>query len=121
MKICLIAPLFDPWNIGGAEKYAKTLAFELSKKNEVVVITSEGHSKRKKQQSIENPKIIEIKPTNVSTLYEMITHQNSVGIGKKLIWNFSDIWNISSYIKIKDILKKEKPDIVHTNGVKGLF
>ena len=60
MKICLIVPFFDPWNIGGAEKYAKTLAEELSRQHQVVIITTAGPVPRKQSHYKDNIKIIEI-------------------------------------------------------------
>ena len=59
MKICLIVPFFDPWNIGGAEKYAKTLAEELSIQHQVVIITTAGPVPRKQSHYKDNIKIIE--------------------------------------------------------------
>lgn len=119
MKICLIAPLFDPWLVGGAEIYAKTLAKELSLEHEVIVITTIGPIHRKKNQFDYKFKIIEIKPNNISTLYDMIKNDASIGFIKKSLWHFLDLWNLSSYLKIKSILKAEKPDLVHTNGIQG--
>ena len=119
MRICLIAPLFDPWLVGGAERYAKTLAEELSAKNQVIVITTTGPVTRKQIQSHNNLKVIEITPGNIDTLYDMIYNALAIGSAKKIIWHFFDLWNLSSYLKIEKILKDEKPDLVHTNGIKG--
>ena len=119
MKICLISPLFDPWGTGGSEKYAKTLVEKLSDKHEFVVITTKGPTPRQQNQSQPNPKIIEITPTNIATLYYMLRNDYSVGFIKKSLWHFLDLWNLSSYVKIKNILKVEKPDLVHTNAVQG--
>src|SRR5438093_1109866 len=101
MKICLITPLFDPWLVGGAEIYAKTLAKELSVNHEVDVITTVGPIPRKGNQYDYNLKIIEIKPNNISTLYDMIQNNTSIGLIKKFLWHFLDLWNLSSYIQIK--------------------
>ena len=119
MKICLIAPLFDPWLVGGAEKYAKTLAEKLSEDHQVIVITTTGPVPRKQIQSNNNLKVIEINPGNIATLYDMIDDSASIGSAKKMMWHFFDLWNLSSYLKIKKILKDEKPDVIHTNGIKG--
>jgi len=119
MKICLIAPLFDPWQIGGAERYAKTLAEELSIKHQIVVITSAGPVPRKQDQSHHNLKVIEIKSSNVTTLYNVIYNYGSVNSAKKALWHFFDLWDLSAYLKIRKILREEKPDLVHINGIKG--
>src|SRR5438132_2292176 len=117
MKICLIAPLFDPWLVGGAEKYAKTLAEKLSENHQVIVITITLPTPRKQTQSNNNLKVIEINPGNISTLYDLISDSASIGSIKKMMWHLFDLWNLSSYLKIKKILKDEKPDVIHTNGI----
>src|SRR2546425_1407721 len=120
MKICLIAPLFDPWNIGGAEKYVNTLAQELAKHHEIVVITTAGPTPRKDGKSGHNLKIIEIEPKNIYSLYFACQNLDSIPLAKKLLWHLFSIWNLSSFIQIKKILRIEKPDLVHTNGIQAL-
>jgi len=120
LKICIITPLYDPWNVGGAEKYIKTLVEEFTKHHEIVVITTKGPVPRKQKQSNCNPKIIEVSPINVASLYSMISNTLRVGIIKKSLWHFLAIWNMSSFIQIKKILEREKPNLIHTNGIKGL-
>ena len=61
-------------------------------------------------------KVFRIKPLN---LYPMYFHQEKPGIMKPF-WHLMDLWNLSSYGAVKDILKKEKPDIVHIHNFKGL-
>jgi len=119
LKICLITPFYDPWLLGGAEKYAKTLVEELSTIHEFVVITSKGPIPRKQQNlSHSSYKIIEITPRNILTLYDVTKKDLTLGF-KKYLWHFFDLWNISAYIKIKNILKEEKPNLVHINGIMG--
>src|SRR5439155_11082162 len=119
MKICIITPFFDPWIIGGAEKYATTLALALSKNHEVIVITTAGPKPRITSRSDSNPKIFEIKPKNIASRYDMAINSLSVGITKKLLWHFLELWNLSAYSQIAKILNKEKPEIIHTHGVRG--
>ena len=40
MKIVFITPLYEPWGVGGAEKYAYQVTNELARENEVVVIST---------------------------------------------------------------------------------
>jgi len=117
MKICIIAPLYKPWYEGGAEKYAISLAEELSKFHQVTVITTQGPSIRKIEDSL-NPKVIELKPWNIDNLYNVALNEKYPG-SKKKIWHLFDIWNFNSYNLITKILKTKKPDIVHVNGIKG--
>jgi len=118
MKVCLITPLFKPWNLGGAEIYAEVLVRELSQENEVIVITTIGPEPRNSKNTNKNIRIIEFNPKNISTMYNFATAKK-MNIFKNLFWRSVDLWNYSSYLKIKKILAKEKPDIVQTNGIRG--
>ena len=75
MKICLIAPLFKPWSIGGAEIYAEILTRELSQDNNVVVITSQGPQKRNSENQEKNLRVVEFNPKNIFTYYDFVTSQ----------------------------------------------
>jgi glycosyltransferase involved in cell wall biosynthesis len=119
MKVCLVTPLFEPWLIGGAERYTATLANKLSGKFEVIVVTTVGPSLRMPINKSTNPQIIEIKIKNLYSVYDYVTKFSSAGIAKKILWHTIDLWNPSVYFSFKDIIRSEKPDIVHTNGVKG--
>lgn len=118
MKICLIAPLFQPWSVGGAEKYMDILAEEFSKNNDVFVITTQGPKPRKETNS--KFRIIELKQTYPIDLYSFISNHTSIKKTRKILWYFNDIWSLSVFNQIKTILKKEKPDIIHTNGFQGM-
>src|SRR5437867_2174733 len=120
MKICLITPLFNPWNVGGAEKYVNTLAEELAKHHEVVVITTTGPTPRKQDRSGCNPKILEIKPLNIYSFYFSCQNLAPIRLSKRLLWLLFSMWSFSSFIQIRKILHAEKPDLIHTNGIKGL-
>jgi len=118
MKICLIAPLFKPWSIGGAEIYAEILTRELSQDNNVVVITSQGPQKRNSENQEKNLRVVEFNPKNIFTYYDFVTSQK-INFFRNFLWRIIDLWNFSSYQAIKKILVQEKPDIVHTNGIRG--
>lgn len=120
MKICLITTLFEPWLIGGAERYVTKLAKDLSKNHDVIIITTKGPSQRTNQSSHQNPRVIEVNPINTNTIYEMLNNSSSIGLVKKSLWHFIDTWNFSTYKQIKRILEREKPDLIHTNSIKGL-
>jgi glycosyltransferase involved in cell wall biosynthesis len=119
MKICLISPLFDPWLIGGAERYVTTLAYALSDYHEVIVITTIGPKNRANNSPKCNLKVIETGTKNVCSVYDIIHNSSSIGIARKSLWHFLDLWNIFAFKQIEKILCKEKPDLVHTNGVIG--
>jgi len=119
MKVCLITPLFDPWLIGGAERYVTMLATALANFHEVVVITTIGPTKRTLNKPHCNPKIVEIKTKNVSSVYEIIRDSSTVGLAKKSLWHLLDLWDVFAYKQVKNILDRERPNLVHTNGTIG--
>jgi glycosyltransferase involved in cell wall biosynthesis len=120
MKICLISNLYKPWIIGGAEIYVENIAKGLSKHHEVFIITSKPFnglgSLKPEIEFQDNIKIYRFYPANV---YHTYYAKNSVDFIKP-IWHLIDIWNPHSYIVIKSILKRERPDIVHTHNIGGL-
>jgi glycosyltransferase involved in cell wall biosynthesis len=120
MKICLVSNLFEPWNLGGAEKHVAALALELAKAHQVIVITTTGPKPRAENQSSSNPRIIEIKPNNIMSRYEKVANSSSNGAAKTLLWHLLELWDLSSYKQMKKILHHEKPDIVHSHNIRGL-
>lgn len=118
MKVGIISPLFEPWLVGGAEKYITTLAQSLVQNHDVFVLTTKGKIPREPDSTFNNIKVIEIDPHNVESLHFMVTTPN-VSNSKKLLWHLLNIWNFQAKKQIIRILQLEKPDIVHTNGIKG--
>jgi len=118
MKICFIAPLFEPWGLGGAEKYVETLVKEFSKENEIFVITTQGPKPRENSHENSQYRIIELK-TNLINLHSFVSEKYPQSRPRKFLWYFLDIWSYSVFSQIKTILKKEKPDVVHSNGFQG--
>lgn len=115
MKICLISNLYPPNIIGGAEVVVEKVAEALAKRdNEVIVITT-YYNEEKFVETKNGVKIYRIDPLNVYKMYE---HQSKPFFMKPL-WHSIDLWNPHVYIKLKSILKKEMPDVVHIHNFKG--
>lgn len=115
MKICLVSNLYPPNVLGGAEVSVKKVSEELVKKgHEVTVITT--HFNEKNIENINGVKIYQINPLNIYAVYD---HPNKPFLLKPL-WHMIDLWNPYDEHIIKNILKKEKPDIVHIHNFKGL-
>lgn len=121
MKICLISNLYEPYNRGGAEQVVKNTINGLKNKGEeVVLITTKPFknlSSLKPKLTEENGiKIYRFYPLNIFSYINIDKHN----IFSRLIWHLLDIFNCHSYLTIKKILQKEKPDIVHTHNLKGV-
>jgi len=118
MKICIISNLYPPLERGGAEIYAEKIANKLSNEHEVFVITiRENKALNTKVERMDKVKIYGFSPLNIySKLFDREVKYSVL----KIIWHIVDMCNLHSYFMIKKILKKEKPDIVHTHNLGGL-
>jgi len=120
MKICLVSNLYFPYVLGGAEIYVKRIAKYLAKKNKVIVITTKPFfglgSLKPSIEYKEGVKIYRFFPLNF--YYTYYCAQKIFFI--KPFWHLIDLWNPHSYFVVKNILKKEKPDAVHTHNLGGL-
>jgi glycosyltransferase involved in cell wall biosynthesis len=115
MKICIVSNLYPPYVIGGAEITVAKLAEALVNKGHEVMVITTSSEKTESIEVLKGVKVYRINPWNVYTLYD---HQGKPGVSKAL-WHALDIWNPNSYQKIRDVLRKEKPDVVHVNNYKG--
>ena len=115
MKICLISSLYKPTIIGGAEVVAGKTARELQRRGHEVFVITTNHHPKIEEVDVDGIKTYRL-PLNIYNIYNF-SDQN---IFKKLLWHSIDLWNPSAYLKLKDILKEEKPDIIHIHNFKGL-
>ena len=110
MKICQIIYTYPPYITGGADIYAERISKELVKKgHEVVVITTkpyDGLSSLK--PSLEMDGKIKVHGFYPFNIFSWINSAKK-SIFQKIIWNAIDIWNLHSYLVIRNILKKENP------------
>ena len=120
MKIFIISPLYEPWEVGGAENYVKMLVNCLQGEHDVFIVTTAGPRPRKVMETDGKFKIYEIKPFNICSLYEIIKECRPVSKWQRFVYHALDVWNIGVYFQLLHLLENDKPDIVHTNGIKGL-
>lgn len=110
MKICLITNIYSSYEkIGGSNIYVEKLSKELADRRNSVVVITINSAKGEEIEEKDNLKIYRFYPFNVSTFY----HIGKESIIKQGICTFLDIYNYYSYLKIRNILKKENPDVVH--------
>lgn len=109
MKICRIISAYSPYSFGGADIYAEKISSALSRRNNQEIIITVNPAKKDDFEDRGNIKIYRFHPLNVSTVH---------GIGKaplikQGLWSILDVYSFYFYRKIKDVLQREKPDIVH--------
>ena len=120
MKICLISStLYSPDVLTGVETYVRNLSKQLVKKgHRVSVITTDPGSPRKARlEEIDGVRAYSFRPLNIYERAESI--QKPLFI--KMLWHGLDLmWNLHTYLVVRSILKRERPDVVHIHTFRGL-
>lgn len=115
MKICIIENIYPPYDRGGAEQVvAKTVQGLIDGGHEVVLITSSPRGDEFQEEG--KLKIYRKKPRNIYFYTE--GHRYPHGI--RLLWHIIGIFNTGIAQWTREILEKEKPDVVHTHNLMGL-
>lgn len=115
MKICIINNIYPPYDRGGAEQVVVKIVEGLREAgHEVVIITSTPE-----YGGVENSDgvmIYRVHPRNLYFYTDAHRHSSPV----RFLWHLIDIFNTSVARQVREILNKEKPDIVHTHNLLGL-
>ncbi len=115
MKICIVTNLYPPYARGGAEQVVHKIAEELAALgHQIWVITLTPGAEEKEVR--ENITIYRIHPRNL--FFYTDAHHHSVVA--RFLWHLRDIFHVSSRKKVEEILRIEKPDVVHTHNLMGL-
>ncbi len=120
MKITIITGLYEPYVRGGAERAVETLVRELKKIHTVSIITTTPwHGMRSlfpRMWREENTLVYRFYPLNVFSF----TSINQMPWVLRFFWHCIDVFNIHSYMTVRGILRREKPDLVWTHNIKGI-
>lgn len=121
MKIVVITNLYPPYVRGGAEVVAARMVSGLRENlQHVVVITSKPYERlgdlSAKQVFIDDVPVYNFYPFNIYHYLEDFRFPAPL----RALWHFLDIFNIHSYVQIRNILRQEKPDLVITHNLIGL-
>lgn len=117
MKVCLINNLYKPYERGGAVRMVEMTGESFKKMGHQVFVVS--------TKPISNSKLAEEKTQTLKCYYfrsfNFSSYYNLGRIPKflRIFWHLLDMFDFSSYLKIKKILKNENPDLVLTNNLKG--
>jgi len=117
MKIGIISNLYRPFERGGAEKVAYSQAIGLSKAgHEIFVVSTKPTAGLELEKTTDAIKIYRFKPVNLFYYLDDYKHHAIV----RLFWHIIDTFNLFSALQVKNILKKEKPDLIITHNLKGI-
>ncbi|MBI4272653.1 glycosyltransferase [Candidatus Uhrbacteria bacterium] len=121
MTIILITSLYRPYRRGGAEVVCETIVDELKKKYRVIVITTAAwkgwRSLRARPINEDGITVYRYYPLNIFSFSAIEDHKPFL---LRCLWHVFDTFNFHSYLTVRGILKKEKPDIVMTHNLKGI-
>src|SRR3989344_4488770 len=114
MKICLIHSLYLPYSRGGAEVVVEIIVNELLQQGHEVDLITLGRKNGIQREG--KLTVHRIKPLNVFSFIDI----DKRPIWLRFFWHPLDVFNLSSYFKVKKILAEEKPQVVMTHNLKGL-
>lgn len=110
----MINELYFPNNLAGAETCLQRVSEGLFKNREnVFVICTYPNLEKLKIESCNGIKVYRIKNDNI---YSML-NASKKPLYLKLLWNLKRQKSFQSYQKVKRILSREKPDLVHTHNL----
>jgi glycosyltransferase involved in cell wall biosynthesis len=111
MKVMIMNSLYQPNIIGGAEKSTQVIAENLKRlKHDPVVVTVADSDK---VDYINGIKVYYVSHSNVYWSYYSKTKNSFI----KIFWHILSLYNPIILKKLKKIIEKENPDVVHTNNL----
>lgn len=110
MKIAIINNLYKPYQKGGAENFCETIINEIKPYNHDCFIIS---TKPKTEKKINQ----EPRTYYINSNYYFLNRQT---ILYRFFWQVANIFNFGRAYKLKEILNKEKPDIIISNNLMGI-
>lgn len=120
MKIVIIASLFRPLSRGGAEVIVESIADELKKNHDVIVITTRTWggflSLIPRATHEDRMTVIRYFPLNLFSFATI----NRRSLLLRIIWHLVDIFSVHTFFVIRSLLKRIKPDCVMTHNLKGI-
>lgn len=116
MKICMISDLYYPDILGGTETYLRSISEALTINNDITVICTRQDNKKDDIEELNGVKVYRINTGNIYSIFDSANKPFYI----KPFWHLRSLSNRQSYFSVKDILKKEKPDIVHTHNLQAL-
>jgi len=113
MRFCFVNTFYYPDQVGGAEESVRILAENFVRfGHESVVITT---GERDSEEVIAGVKVYRVKIRNI---YD-VRYQGRAKKYFKILWHAIDAWNLPAALKVREILRKECPDLVNTNNLGG--
>jgi glycosyltransferase involved in cell wall biosynthesis len=116
----MITNLYPPYVHGGAELYVHNIAEKLSAEHDISIITTAPFGKKRPSITDEGADgkeaIYRFYPLNLYSPYSYALKPSLI----KPIWHLFNLWNPHVYTFVKEVLKRERVEVVHVHNFKGL-
>ncbi len=121
MRTCFITNLYPPYGRGGAERVVEEEARALrALGHDVSIITAcpvrEDGSIEPRMTVEDGIRVYRFFPLNLFFYGEIGRHAAPA----RLLWHLRDVWNDHAARTVEGLLKRERPQIVHTHNLKGI-
>jgi glycosyltransferase involved in cell wall biosynthesis len=123
MRIAIIASLFPPFDIGGAEQVAAQLALALRRLGHDVDVIStcrrtELAGAQYRADDWEGIRVWRIAPWNLYWRFDQAREQpNRLS---RAAWHAIDLWNPSIFRPLRHVLDQIRPEVINTHNIDGL-
>jgi glycosyltransferase involved in cell wall biosynthesis len=114
MRIILVNTFYYPKFVGGAEIFVQQLAEGLINRGHSVYVLAMGAGNKvyRKNKVV----VVTFKQRNIYSHYNGTLNKSAFS---KIMWHLIDSMNLGYHYKLSHLLKKIKPDIVHTHNIHG--
>ena len=116
MRICLVSNLYPPHVLGGAEIVVGHLARGLQAVGHEVMVVTTARWGRPEWDTVDGVRVRRLEPANIYWAGDAPTRAPIL----KPLWHLVDLWNPLMYRRLRALLAREKPDVVHTHNLGGL-
>jgi glycosyltransferase involved in cell wall biosynthesis len=110
MKIAYVNTFYEPHRAGGAEVSVRLLASAVREWGDDPFVVTLGESYR--EYEVDGVRVFSLKPANVCSIFRPWKSLSP-------LWHLMDSFNPFMGYKVGRILDRERPEIVHTNNLKG--
>ncbi|MBC7257706.1 MAG: glycosyltransferase family 4 protein [Chloroflexi bacterium] len=116
MKVAIVSYIYDLQAGGGAVRSARMLAQGLADRGDSVAVITTTRERRLRVEREGDVTVYSFLPRN---LY-WVGDKDEQPMWKRVPWQLLDMWNLHAYRVVRGILRRERPDIVHVNKLRGL-
>lgn len=118
MKIALLNSFYHPYNVGGAERSLQILAEALATQgHQVVVICLSEPKAGARKEEINGVQVYRVPLQN--NYWPLANKYRRPSTVRRIFWHYRDRYNKAMARLVQTILRKEKPDLLHTHNITG--